>query len=182
MRELALHLLDIAENSVAAQASVIRIEVEEDIINDRLSMKIIDNGKGMDEEMVRKVTDPFVTSRTTRKVGLGIPLLKEAAETCNGSLVIESQVGSGTTLSVDFQRSHIDRMPLGDLATTFLNLMIAHPTIQFIFHYKVGIEEFFLDDSTIKKELEGVPLSEPVILNFLRNLFEKGIAGVQSAA
>ena len=182
MRELALHLLDIAENSAAAMSTKIRIEVKEDIENDRLSMKIIDNGKGMDEEMVKKVTDPFVTSRTTRKVGLGVPLLKEAAEACNGSLVITSKVGLGTTVFVDFQRSHIDRMPLGDLSTTFLNLMIAHPTIQLIFQYIVGKEEFYLDDQTIKSELEGVPLSEPLILNFLRNLFETGIAGIQQAA
>jgi hypothetical protein len=182
MRELALHLLDIAENSAAAQATLIRIEVIEDLEHDRLSMKIVDNGKGMDEEMVKKVTDPFVTSRTTRKVGLGIPLLKEAAETCNGTLVITSKVGTGTTVFVDFQRSHIDRMPLGDLATTFLNLMIAHPAIRFIFHYVAGKEDFYLDDQTIKTELEGVPLTEPVILNFLRTLFETGVAGIQPAA
>jgi hypothetical protein len=182
MRELALHLLDIAENSAAAQATLIRIEVIEDLEHDRLSMKIVDNGKGMDEEMVKNVTDPFVTSRTTRKVGLGIPLLKEAAETCNGTLVITSKVGTGTTVFVDFQRSHIDRMPLGDLATTFLNLMIAHPAIRFIFHYVAGKEDFYLDDQTIKTELEGVPLTEPVILNFLRTLFETGVAGIQPAA
>ena len=182
MRELALHLLDIVENSAAAQATRICIEVIEDIENDRLNMKIIDNGKGMDDEMVKKVTDPFVTSRTTRKVGLGIPLLKEAAEACNGSLAITSQVGVGTTINVDFQRSHIDRMPLGDLATTFMNLMIVHPAIQFIFQYKVGNDEFYLDDQTIKQELEGVPLTEPVILSFLRTLFETGVADIQPAA
>ena len=182
MRELALHLLDIVENSAAAKATRIRIEVVEDIDHDRLSMKIIDNGKGMDEEMVKKVTDPFVTSRTTRKVGLGIPLLQEAAEACNGSLVITSKVGFGTTVFVDFKRSHIDRMPLGDLSTTFLNLMIAHPTTQLIFQYIVGKEEFYLDDQTIKSELVGVPLTEPIILSFLRTLFETGIAGVQLAA
>jgi hypothetical protein len=132
--------------------------------------------------MVKKVTDPFVTSRTTRKVGLGIPLLKEAAESCNGSFSIISKVGSGTTVNVEFQHSHIDRMPLGDLSTTFLNLMIAHPLIQFIFKYRVNNEEFYLDDQTIKKELEGVSLTEPVILNFLRTLFETGVAGIQPAA
>jgi anti-sigma regulatory factor (Ser/Thr protein kinase) len=182
MRELALHLLDIAENSAAAGASCIRIEVLEDLDLDRLSIEIDDNGKGMDEEMVKKVTDPFVTSRTTRKVGLGIPLLKGAAEMCNGSFAINSKPGVGTIVKVDFQRSHIDRMPLGDLSTTFLNLMIAHPLIQFIFHYQVGEKVFYLDDSTIKQELAGVPLTEPVILNFLRTLFETGVAGIQPVA
>jgi hypothetical protein len=182
MRELALHLLDIAENSAAAEAKSIRIEIREDTISDRLVMKITDDGKGMSEEMVKSVTDPFVTSRTTRKVGLGIPLLKEAAELCNGSLSISSRLGEGTEVSVDFQRSHIDRMPLGDLSTTFLNLMIAHPAIHYIFSYEVDKELFYLDDVSIKSELQGVSLTEPVVLTFLRNLFESGINSIQVAA
>ncbi len=182
MRELALHLLDIAENSVAAGAKTIRIDVVEDPKADRLQMKIADDGKGMSEEMVKQVTDPFITSRTTRKVGLGLPLLKEAAELCNGSLNISSKLGEGTEVSVDFQRSHIDRMPLGDLATTFLNLFIANPSVNFIFSYRVDQESFYLDDSSIKSELQGVSLTEPVVLTFLRNLFESGINNVQVAA
>jgi hypothetical protein len=182
MRELALHLLDIAENSAAAEAKTIRIEIKEDSKIDRLEMKVSDDGKGMSEEMVKSVTDPFVTSRTTRKVGLGIPLLKEAAEMCNGSMSISSKLGKGTELKVDFQRSHIDRMPLGDISTTFLNLMIAHPAIHFIFSYDVDGELFYLDDSSIKGELQGVSLTEPVILTFLRNLFESGISSIKVAA
>ncbi|GAP22927.1 ATP-binding protein [Leptolinea tardivitalis] len=182
MRELALHLLDIAENSVAADAKTIRIEICEDISRDRLSMKVEDDGKGMTEEMVQRVTDPFVTSRTTRKVGLGLPLLKEAAEACNGSLTITSKVGKGTSVYVDFQRSHIDRMPLGDIATTFLNLLIAHPPIHFIFRYMIGEKEFYLDDETIKSELQGVSMTEPVVLTFLRNFFESGIHSIQTVA
>ncbi len=182
MRELALHLLDIAENSVAAGAKTIRIEVVEDTIADRLQMKISDDGKGMSEEMVKQVIDPFVTSRTTRKVGLGLPLLKEAAELCDGSLIISSKVGEGTDVAVDFKRSHIDRMPLGDLSTTFLNLLIANPAVHFIFTYRVNKESFYLDDSSIKSELQGVSMTEPVVLTFLRNLFESGINNVQVAA
>jgi anti-sigma regulatory factor (Ser/Thr protein kinase) len=182
MRELALHLLDIAENSAAADASAIRIEIVEDLSKDRLTLSVEDNGKGMSEEMAKQVTDPFVTSRTTRKVGLGIPLLKEAAEACKGSLSITSKLGVGTKVLVDFQRSHIDRMPLGDLSTTFLNLLIAHPAIHFVFHYVVGNEEFYLDDESIKSELQGVSLTEPVVLTFLRNLLETGVNGIQSAA
>lgn len=182
MRELALHLLDIAENSAAADASIIRIEIVEELAKDRLTLCVEDDGKGMSEEMVKRVIDPFVTSRTTRKVGLGIPLLKEAAEACNGSLTITSKLGVGTRVFVDFQRSHIDRMPLGDLSTTFLNLLIAHPAIHYIFRYIVGDKEFFLDDQSIKGELQGVSLTEPVVLSFLRNFFESGVNGIQSAA
>ncbi len=135
MRELALHLLDIAENSVAAGARTIQISVDEDPKKDRLKMSVEDDGKGMDENMVARVTDPFITSRTTRKVGLGIPLLKAAAEACNGYLRITSAVGQGTRLEAEFQRSHIDRMPMGDLSGTLLELLVAWPQIHWIFRY-----------------------------------------------
>ncbi|RPI30832.1 MAG: ATP-binding protein, partial [Chloroflexota bacterium] len=111
MREIALHLLDIAENSVAAGAKNIAISVCEDLTSDRLRASVSDDGKGMDADLVARVTDPFVTSRTTRKVGLGIPLFKAAAEACNGCLDIVSQPGKGTCIEVEFQHSHIDRMP-----------------------------------------------------------------------
>jgi hypothetical protein len=176
VRELALHLMDIAENSVAANARDITIEVNEDTVRDRLSMAVIDNGNGMDAEMVQRVVDPFVTSRTTRKVGLGIPLLKEAAEACNGWLEIQSKPGEGTALRVEFQRSHIDRMPLGDLASTCLSLVVAHPEIHWGFHYKVDDQQFIFDDQPIKDALEGVPLTEPDILSYLRQLIEEGVA------
>lgn len=181
MRELALHLLDIAENSAAAQATRIRIEVTEDIEHDRLSMKIEDNGKGMDEEMVKNVTDPFVTSRTTRKVGLGIPLLKEAAEACNGTFSITSKVGVGTTVFVDFQRSHIDRMPLGDVNTTLQNLFFSNPLIHWIFEYRLNENVFVFDDSDIKAELQGVSLTEPEIIRVIREIFESGINEVKAS-
>jgi anti-sigma regulatory factor (Ser/Thr protein kinase) len=180
VRELSLHLLDIAENSVAAGASQVKIQVIEDSKNDLLQMSVEDNGKGMDAEMTARVTDPFVTSRTTRKVGLGIPLLKEAAEACNGFMKITSQVGVGTTLFVQFQRSHIDRMPLGDLTDTFLHLLIANPAIHWLFYYRVDAREFDLDDAPIKAELAGISLTEPDILNYLRKTIETGIQAVQA--
>ena len=127
MRELALHILDLVENSVSAQAQNISICVVEDYAADRLSISVQDDGRGMDADTVAKVIDPFVTSRTTRKVGLGIPLLKAAAEMCEGTLTIDSKLGSGTLIAVDIQLSHIDRMPLGDLAETYLSLLVAHP-------------------------------------------------------
>jgi hypothetical protein len=176
VRELALHLMDIAENSVAANASDITIEVNEDTIRDQLNMSVIDNGKGMDAEMVQRVIDPFVTSRTTRKVGLGIPLLKEAAEACNEWLEIQSKLGEGTALRVEFQRSHIDRMPLGDLASTCLSLVIAHPEIHWVFRYQVDDRQFVFDDQPVKDTLEGVPLTEPDVLSYLRQVIEEGVS------
>lgn len=186
MREIALHLLDIAENSVAAGARDIVLAVGEDLQTDRLTASVQDNGKGMDEEMLQRVVDPFVTSRTTRKVGLGIPLLKAAAEACNGGLEIHSQVGIGTHLTVTFQHSHIDRMPLGDLSSTVLTLVVAYPDIHWIFDYwalPVNAEEvrFYFDDAPIKAELEGLPLCDPEVLNFLRGYLEEGVYSVQRA-
>ncbi len=175
MRELSLHLLDIAENSVAAKASQIKITVVEDRQADLLQMSVEDNGKGMTAEMAAQVTDPFVTSRTTRKVGLGIPLLKEAAEACNGSLKFISAVGVGTTRVVQFQRSHIDRMPLGNLADTFFHLLIANPSIHWLFIYRVDARSFEFDDAPIKAELEGISLTEPAVLSYLRQTIDTGI-------
>ncbi len=178
MRELSLHLLDIAENSVAANASQVRISIIENTRTDLLQMSVEDNGKGMDAAMVASVIDPFVTSRTTRKVGLGIPLLKEAAEACNGFLKITSQVDIGTKLFVQFQRSHIDRMPLGNLADTFLQLLIANPAIHWLFYYQVDDKIFDFDDAPIKTELAGISLTEPSILNYLRQTIETGIQAI----
>lgn len=179
MRELALHLLDIAENSVSAHASVITITVEEDSAADRLRMSVEDNGKGMDAEMVARVTDPFVTSRTTRKVGLGIPLLKAAAEACEGGLTIQSEPGKGTRVDVEFQLSHIDRMPLGNLAATFLTLFIGSPEIRWIFTYRADEHKFTFDSQPIMETLADVPLTDPAILAYLRELLEEGISGVR---
>jgi hypothetical protein len=175
LRELSLHLLDIAENSIAAEASCIRIEVAEDTRTDLLQMSVEDNGRGMNPEMVAIVTDPFTTSRTTRKVGLGIPLLKAAAEACNGFLKIESEPGKGTRLVVQFQRSHIDRMPLGDLVTTMLNLITTNPQVHWIFLYIYNGKEFMFDDAPIKNELVDVPLTEPEVLKVLNEMINSGI-------
>lgn len=179
MRELSLHLLDIAENSVAAGACNISITVREDLQADRLYLSVQDDGKGMNAEMVARVTDPFVTSRTTRKVGLGLPLLKEAAELCGGYLRIQSAPGQGTLVEVEFQHSSIDRMPLGDLPGTCLTLLITSPEIHWTFHYQVDEETFIFDDAPYKNELAGLPLSEPEILAFLRETIAGGVAVLQ---
>ncbi len=186
MRELSLHLLDIAENSVAAQASAIRIHVCEDLPDDRLLLSISDDGRGMDPATVARIVDPFVTSRTNRKVGLGIPLLKAAAEGCNGWLHIQSKPGEGTCLEVEFQRSHIDRMPLGDLPATFLSLIVAHPEIhwQLEYHAILGYgsptASFSFDDQPVKEILGEIPLCDPHVLSYLRETLGEGISEIQS--
>ena len=115
MRELSLNVLDIAQNSIAAGASLTEITVEEDTAADRVVIIVKDDGRGMTPEQVRRVSDPFYTTRTTRKVGMGIPLFRMAAEMAGGGLTIDSTPGVGTTVTASFVRSHIDRMPLGDM-------------------------------------------------------------------
>ena len=179
MREIALHLLDLAENSVSAGAKNITIAICEDQRADKLTTSIADDGRGMDAETVKKVIDPFYTSRTTRKVGLGIPLFKGAAEDCNGTLTIASTPGLGTTVTATFQHSHIDRMPLGNLPETFLGLTVGHPDTHWIFRYTArGLtseDTFEFDDQPVKEMLEGVPLSHPDVLAYLRHHLEDGL-------
>lgn len=179
MRELTLHILDIAANSVSAGAKKISISIDENQPADTLSITITDDGKGMDEEMVTQVTDPFITSRTERKVGLGIPLLKYAAESCNGWFSINSEVNKGTTVSVQFQHSHIDRMPLGNVSDTLLMLELGTPEINWIFSVKKNGEEFFFDDSELKQVLDGISITEPDVIRFIRSIFEDGIKSIQ---
>lgn len=182
MRELSLHILDIAENSITAGATKVEVSVNEDTRGDTLSISISDNGKGMEPEMVKKVLDPFVTSRTTRKVGLGLPLLKAAAEACNGGLTIESQLGIGTKTQITFQNSHIDRMPLGDLTSTWLTLLLGSPEVNWVFCYQMDDEIFFIDDTEIKKELNGISLTEPSIMHIIRELIRNGVETVRQNA
>lgn len=182
MREIALHLLDIAQNSAEAHARTIVIKVHEDTKTDLLQLSVQDDGCGMDAQTAMKVMDPFYTSRTTRKVGLGIPLFKEAAEACNGFLKIDTKPGGGTQVDIQFQRSHIDRMPLGDLASTFFDLLVGYPNIHFIFEYSMDNKEFLCDDTPIKAELAGVSLTEPSVLGFLREYLDSGIDHVQSTS
>ena len=183
MREIALHLLDIAENSVAAESKNISVHVHEDLLKDRLSASVIDDGHGMDAATAQQVQDPFYTTRTTRNVGLGIPLLKLAAEQAEGSFSLESDPGKGTWVEAEFRHGHIDRMPLGDLSATFLTLLISHPQIDWTFLYRVTDRnkdgrEFLFESADLKRELGDISLTEPEVLTFLRSLFEEGIEEV----
>jgi anti-sigma regulatory factor (Ser/Thr protein kinase) len=175
LRELALHILDIAENSISAGASQIKIKVHEDLYGDTLRINVEDNGKGMDPETVARITDPFVTSRTTRNVGLGIPFFKAAAEACEGSFSIKSNPGLGTTVDVSFKHSHIDRMPLGNLTDTILSLVVGTPDVNWIFEYQFNDQTYTFDDQPIKEILDGIPLCEPSIIKYIRETIRDGI-------
>lgn len=183
MREIALHLLDIAENSVAADSKNISVHVHEDLLHDRLSASVIDDGRGMNAETVERVQDPFYTTRTTRNVGLGIPLLKLAAEQAEGSFSLQSEIGKGTWLEAEFRHSNIDRMPLGDIASTFLTLLISHPQIDWTFLYRVTDKneksnDFLFESAELKSALGDISLTEPEVLTFVRGMIEEGIESV----
>ncbi len=168
LRELSLHVLDLVENGLAAGATFIRILVAEDTRSDRLVIEVADNGRGMDAEMLSRATDPFFTTRTTRRVGLGLPFLKQAAEMCNGSFKMESTFGVGTTVTATFQRSHIDRMPLGDVGGTLLTLIIGNPQIDFEYTHVMDDRSEQFDTRPIRAELGDISFSEPEVIAYLR--------------
>lgn len=178
MKEISLHIMDIAENSVTAGAKKVSITVEEDVPANRLSVCVEDDGNGISAQTLTKITDPFVTNRKTRIAGLGIPFLKSAAEDCNGRLRIASKPGKGTCLVAEFERDHIDRMPLGDLAGTILTLVVGFPETRWLFRYRVNGKAFVFDSEPIKQELEDIPFTEPTVLRFLRKTLQRGISSI----
>jgi hypothetical protein len=145
MRELSLHLLDIATNSIEAQATRVILCIEELTARNELCIRIKDNGRGMSPDLIKRVLDPFVTTRTTRPVGLGLSLLHQAARDCNGALDITSTVGKGTLVTVRFAFNSLNRMPLGDIGETLANLCIGAPDVHFVYLHKSGKEVFCFD-------------------------------------
>ncbi len=167
MRELSLNILDIAQNSVSAGASRIEIEVQEDTAAKTLRIRIADNGCGMSEETVRRVQDPFYTTRTTRKVGMGIPLFKMAAEMTGGSFSIDSEVGKGTTVTALFRTDSIDFTPLGDAESSVCALVTMNENINIVYIRRLDENIFIFSSDEIKQVLEGVPLNEPSVVQWL---------------
>lgn len=176
MRELALNILDVAENSLRAKATKIQIDVE--VADDTIRITVADNGRGMSEEFLSRVADPFTTTRTTRKVGLGLPLIKMEAEMSGGSFGITSEVGVGTTVTTTFGRNHIDRPPMGNLAETLVALLPDLGETRLIFSYRAFGKCFTLDTEEVKQQLDGVPIDAPDILVFLRDMTEENIATI----
>ena len=167
MRELSLNVLDIAQNSVSANSSLVEIEVTENTKKHELTLCVTDNGKGMTKEQLASVRDPFFTTRTTRKVGLGVPLFKMAAEMTGGSFEIESEVGKGTKVKAFFRTNSIDFTPLGDITSTIVLLITMNTNIDFVYRFQRDEKSFLLDTRQLKEILGGVPLSEPEIARWL---------------
>jgi anti-sigma regulatory factor (Ser/Thr protein kinase) len=169
MEDLSLHILDIAENSINAGATKVYIRVIEDTVNNLLVVEIQDNGKGMDKEMLKKATDPFFTTRTTRRVGLGIPLLAQAAHESMGKLDIKTSKNKGTTITARFQFDHIDRKPLGDMEKTMTVLIAGNPDIDFEYAHRRNSASYSMDTAEIRKQLEGIPINDPKVIKYIKD-------------
>ncbi len=176
MRDLSLHLLDLAQNSISAGASVVTVRMS---VDDRgwLTMVLADDGRGMSSELLERVKSPFATTRTTRKVGLGIPMMMENAEKAGGSLTIESEPGRGTVLTVTMDTGNIDCLPLGDLSGTLLSLMLTNPlSPDFVFEGKTPKGECSFDTREVRRVLGGdIPFNEASVAAWLRDALKEEI-------
>lgn len=181
MLELSLHILDIMNNSVKAGATLIGVTIDENLSRNLLTIEISDNGSGMDEDFVKSVTDPFRTTRTTRKVGMGLSLFKAAAEATGGHLAISSQKGKGTVVTTVFVHNHIDRQPLGDIAESLTTVLSGNPAIDICYHHTINEQEFLLNTQEVRQILGDVELSSPEIILWLTNYIKEGLKEIQTA-
>jgi len=178
MEDLSLHILDVAENGITAGARLIKITVEEDLKKDRLTIVVEDNGTGMKPDFLARVLDPFITTRTTRKVGLGLSLFQQSAQEAAGDLIIESTPGVGTKVTAFMSHSHIDRKPMGNMAETVITLIEGNPDIDFVYTHRKDEKEYVLDTRELRQELEEVPLNTPEVVGLIRENLVFGLKTV----
>lgn len=174
MKEISLHILDILQNSIAADASLVELYIKENTEKDIFMFYVKDNGKGMDEEFLKNVTSPFTTKRKTRKVGLGIPLLKLAAENAGGGINITSKSGVGTKTEAVFKYSSIDRQPLGNIADTLFSVIESYTEIDFLYTHIINENKFVFDTRQIRKILNGVSFAEPEVSAWIIDYLREG--------
>jgi hypothetical protein len=179
MKDLSLHILDIVQNSIRAKATLIGIEIDEYPNENQLIITISDDGAGMDPEQLKRAIEPFYTSRTTRKVGLGLSLFKQNAEMTDGSFSIESELGKGTKVTAIFGMSHLDRPIMGDLVGTLLILICSSDEINYVFKHKTPSGEFEIDTREIRQTLENVPISNPDVRLFLKEMLQENLEQIQ---
>lgn len=178
MRDLSLHLLDIIQNSITAKADKLEVKLEASTESGMLEITIADNGTGMDAALLARVTDPFSTTRTTRKVGLGIPLFKAAAERSGGMLCIESAIGEGTKLKASFGIENIDRPPLGDIADTISGVILANADVEIDLKLVCNENAFGMNTAEIKEKLGEVPITEFEVLTWIEEYVNEGITAI----
>ena len=176
MQDLSLHILDIAENGINADADLVRITVEEDIRADRLAITIEDNGRGMEPEFLLRVLDPFVTTSANRNGGLGLSLLQESAKKAEGDIIIDSVPGMGTKVLAFMKHGHIDRKPLGNLTETMITLIQGNPEVDFVYVHRRNSVEYWFDTRELRSALEEIPINQPDVVTLIHNNFREGLA------
>ena len=179
MNELSLHILDICQNSIKADATLITIIIEEDISNNFYKIIIGDNGHGMSEKTLGEFSDPFFTTRSTRKVGMGVPLFKMAAEMCNGTFKVDSIVNKGTVISVIFEHNHIDRAPLGDIGETLMILILNEREVDVYYEHIFNNAKYIFDTREIKKVLDDIPFTDYSVIMWIKDNIKNGIKNLQ---
>lgn len=168
MLELSMHILDIVENSVNAGATQVTVSIEENQKLDRLNIEITDNGKGMDDAMVGKALDPFVTTKEGKRVGLGLSMLSEAARKAGGEMTMDSRPGKGTSIRATFELTHLDRQPLGDMTETMITLIIGNPDVEFRYSHKTNTSTLTWSTARIREVFGDVFRSRPDVIDFIR--------------
>lgn len=182
MRELSLHILDLVQNAIEAGAVKVKLEIVEDKKKDIFLIRVTDDGRGMDEIMRKKVLDPFVTTRTTRKIGLGLPLIDMSTKHCGGYLKIDSEPGRGTIIEAMYLFSHIDRPPLGNIIETIKSILIANPDLDFCYSHSVDEHSFRMFTREIVEILGDVPLTHPDVLDWLHEYVKGNISNLYGGA
>ncbi|MFO7814705.1 MAG: ATP-binding protein [Halanaerobiales bacterium] len=178
MKELALHILDIVQNSISADADTVTLEINENTKKKLLTIKIKDDGKGIEKNILKNITDPFVTSREARPVGLGLSLFKAAAERCEGSFKIESDE-KGTTVKAVFKKNHIDRAPLGAIAQSVVSILLWDSEIDFKYIHTYNNKKFVFDTEVIKNKLDGIEITNKKIINWLKNYIKENVSEIR---
>ena len=174
MQDLSLHILDITENSIGAGATTIEIVIDENRSQNLLTIKIQDNGKGLDKKSLEKVLDPFYTTKEAKRIGLGVSMLAHAAKEADGTFDIKSEKGEGTKITATFMYDHIDRKPLGSMVDTIIALIAtADSRFDLVYKHRKNNKSFLLDTKALRQELQGVSLSDPEVLDYLRKEISK---------
>ena len=179
MKELSLHILDIVQNSIHAKSSLIGVEITELPTDNQLVITITDNGKGMNEEELARAVDPFYTSRTTRKVGLGLSLFRQNAEMTGGSLEMKSNPGKGTRVTAVFGFNHPDRPVMGDLVGTILLLICSTDESDYVFKHHTPVGVYELDTREIRQIVGNVSFNHPEIRSFLKDMIRENLEQIQ---
>lgn len=173
MKDLSMHIMDIVQNSVRAKAENVKLSI---VLEEKwLTIRVEDDGTGMNQETLDKVTDPFYTSRTTRKVGMGIPLIMQNAELTDGTMNLKSELGVGTTLTAKFGRTHIDRPPMGNIASTAAMMMTGNDGVNLLFEVRRGDDEFAISTNEVKEVMGDVDIRLPKVTSFLKEMIEENL-------